>query len=74
MTKKVLLLFQSTHDVIKAERVVRAEGFSVQVVPVPRSVSSECGMSLEVPFRSRNKVTRFLAKSGITVVRNLDTW
>ena len=55
MTKKILVLFQSTHDVIKAERTCLAAKIPVQVIPVPRSISSECGMALEINERAKEK-------------------
>ena len=44
----MLFLFQSTHDVILAERAVRTRGIPCRVIPVPRSISSECGMALDI--------------------------
>lgn len=47
MSKRIFL-FQSTRHVITAERHALRQGFAVQVVPVPREVSSECGLALEM--------------------------
>jgi hypothetical protein len=44
----MLLLFQSTHDVILAEKALRLAGIPRRVIPVPRSISSQCGMALEI--------------------------
>ncbi len=44
----MLFLFQSTHDVILAERAVRTRGIPCRVIPVPRSISSQCGMALDI--------------------------
>jgi Putative Se/S carrier protein-like len=45
----MLFLFQSTHDVILAERAIRSRKIPCRVIPVPRSVSSQCGMALDIP-------------------------
>lgn len=45
----MLLLFQSTHDVIISEKALRQRGIPRRVIPVPRSISSQCGMALEIP-------------------------
>ena len=42
------LLFPSVRYAIKAEAVCRQQGVDCQVMPVPRQISSECGMCLEV--------------------------
>jgi hypothetical protein len=44
----MLLLFQSTHDVILAEKALRLAGNPRRVIPVPRAISSQCGMALEI--------------------------
>jgi hypothetical protein len=44
----MLLLFRSTHDVIKAEKALRQQRIPRRVIPVPRSISSQCGMALEI--------------------------
>ena len=50
---KTLFLFVSTHDVIRAERLCAAGGMTVRVVAVPRQLSAECGMALEVLRREK---------------------
>ena len=52
----MLLLFQSTHDVILAEKAIRQQGIPRRVIPVPRSVSSQCGMALEIEPGDKEKV------------------
>ena len=72
MNRRVLMLFPTTHDVIKAERVCLKLGITVQVVPVPRSVSSECGMALEVTARNRNKVSAAITEAGVSVTQVIE--
>lgn len=42
-----VLLFDSIHYVLAAERAFRARGVWCDVVPVPRELSSDCGMAVE---------------------------
>ena len=72
MSKKFLMLFNSTHEVIRAERICRAKNLAVQVVPVPRHVSSQCGMGLEYAARDKKSVRMELADSGITAKQILE--
>lgn len=46
--KKTLLLFNSVHEVLAAERRLREIGAQIDVVPVPKELSSNCGVALEV--------------------------
>lgn len=42
------LLFASVRHAIKAEQYCQDHGVECRVLPVPRKISSECGMCLEV--------------------------
>jgi len=42
------LTFLSIHDVMRAEKMLKARGLAVRLIPVPKQVSPECGMALQV--------------------------
>jgi len=60
-----LLLFQSTRAVIKAERLCRRSGLACKVIPVPRLISSECGMAIEIRPEDRDAVEAVFAAENI---------
>jgi hypothetical protein len=39
-------LFRSIHDVLKAESVLKSQGTLFELVPVPRTLSSDCGVCI----------------------------
>jgi len=41
------LLFATIHDVLKAEKRLKSAGVNMEVVPVPRSLSSDCGVCIK---------------------------
>ena len=45
----LLLTFDGIHDVIKAEKLLLGLGLACDLVPTPRILSSDCGMSIECP-------------------------
>lgn len=59
----MLLLFRSTHDVIMAEKTLRRQGIPRRVIPVPRSISSQCGMALEIAPEDAEKAVELLDSS-----------
>lgn len=69
-----LLLFETTRNVIKAERLLKQQGLQPRVVPVPRSISSECGMALEVDSEELLEAHQALAHAqiGVSVHTQLD--
>jgi len=46
MDKGVYILFDSVHYVLRAEKMLQKAGFAVRVRPVPRRLSSDCGVCL----------------------------
>jgi len=42
-----IALFDSIHHVLAAERILREKGIWIDLVPVPRSLTSECGIAIE---------------------------
>ncbi len=44
----LLIIFQSTHHVLKAEKILLAAGVRFEIIPTPKNISSECGMSMRM--------------------------
>jgi len=61
----LLLLFQSTRDVIQAEKVCGKVPVTCQVVLVPREIASECGMAIRIDKADKTKAEKALAQAGI---------
>ena len=53
---RILLLFPNTREVIKAERTLNQSHICNKVITVPRHISAECGMALEVAVNDADSV------------------
>ncbi|MDO5088954.1 MAG: DUF3343 domain-containing protein [Leptotrichiaceae bacterium] len=42
---KIIITFQSTSDAIYLEKILKAEKIKGRLIPVPRKISSGCGMA-----------------------------
>jgi hypothetical protein len=62
---RMLALFESTHAVIKAERLCIEHGLACKAVAVPRSISSNCGIALEIDEAIMNTVADIMDKNEI---------
>ena len=62
---KVIAVFDSTRAAINAERLCVKNGVSCQVVPVPRDISAECGIALEIEPGDRNVVEKIFNQETI---------
>ena len=56
--------FKNVREVIKAEALLRRYGFSCKVVPLPKALSSECGMCLQLPVEKYASALAVLQQEG----------
>ena len=59
-----VILFDSTHDAIRAEKVLKKE-LPVTLMPVPRQFSATCGISLRFATELRPQVEDLLQQNNI---------
>jgi hypothetical protein len=59
-----VLIFHSIHRVMRAEKILKSCGVDVRLVPVPRQLSSDCGLALVFPLSQRNAVQEELEAAG----------
>jgi hypothetical protein len=50
-----VILFHSVHHALRSEKILKKKGLPHKLIPVPRHISSDCGVCLrfEPEFRSR---------------------
>ncbi len=46
MTQFGVILFHTTSAVMRAEKLLVKQGYSVKLIPTPREFSSDCGIAL----------------------------
>lgn len=62
----VVILF-SIHFVLKAEKLLKRSGISHDVIPVPREISSDCGMAVEFSCLEKERVVDLLSSAGMRI-------
>jgi hypothetical protein len=60
-----VVLFASTHFAIRAEKIAKAKGFTVKLIPVPRQLSSDCGVCLRFSWDQKSKIEEILNQAGL---------
>ena len=61
MPKYAVFLFPSVSHVLKAEKCLKERGIDHKLIPVPREVSSDCGVCRRVAADRQAAVTEGLA-------------
>jgi transcriptional regulator GlxA family with amidase domain len=54
MPSFTIFTFPSTHQVLMAEKLLLAESISHEIIPTPKNISSDCGMSIRVRTDGNN--------------------
>jgi hypothetical protein len=62
-----VILFPSIHFALRAEKLVKEKGISHKLIPVPRHLSSDCGVCLRIPWERKEEVLEVLAQAGVKV-------
>jgi hypothetical protein len=60
-------LFHSTQGALRAEKLLRAAGLTVKLIPVPRQLSSDCGVCVRFLWRDQAKVEAELERAGLEI-------
>lgn len=60
-----ILIFNHTSEVIRAESLLKAASFDVQVKGPPPEVRTGCDMAVEFPLISQLRVVHLLKEAGI---------
>ncbi|MDP8225160.1 MAG: DUF3343 domain-containing protein [Candidatus Lernaella stagnicola] len=60
MSRVCALTFLSVHDVLKAEKLLQAEGRRVRLIPVPKQISPDCGVALQIACDRLDEVKQTL--------------
>ncbi len=61
----IVFYFATTHDTIKADRLARAAGVAVEVIPRPPGKSGRCGIALAAPAGDRALLETVFREAGV---------
>ena len=66
-----VILFPSIHFALRAEKLLKEKGFLVKLIPVPRQLSSDCGVCLRIPWEEQKAIGQILEEAGVKMEGNL---
>jgi len=67
MTQYGVVLFHTTSAVMRAEKLLIKEGYSIKLIPTPRQFSSDCGIALRFDWYRRQKVKLALDSAQVEI-------
>ncbi|HOY30557.1 MAG TPA: DUF3343 domain-containing protein [Bacteroidales bacterium] len=62
-----ILIFNSTHKVLKAEQLLLSAKVKLDIIPTPKEITSDCGMSIRilVSLHKRSEFAEILENNNI---------
>lgn len=62
-----VILFPSVHFALRAEKKAKEKGFRIKLIPVPRHLSSDCGVCLRFFWEEKEKLSYVLEAEGVKI-------
>jgi hypothetical protein len=70
--KYLVMLFKAVSYALKAEKILKEEGLPHKLIPVPKQISSDCGVCLRFEEQHRESIEASLCgKVEIEEIRSL---
>ena len=66
--ERCLLVFDSIHHVMKAERFLKRGGLKIDLIPMPREISSDCGVAIELPLGLKKEALVSLEGHRLSII------
>jgi len=63
-----VLLFDSVHQVMRAEKLLKKRNLQIDLIPVPREISSDCGVAIELPSEIKEEALHLIGGGGLSNV------
>ena len=60
-----IAVFDSTHFALKFEKVIKAGGFKINIMPVPREITASCGISAKLEVDEIEKIMALAVKENL---------
>ena len=65
---KYIFVFESVHRVMRAEKLLKGKGIKIDLIPVPREISSDCGVAIELSAESEEEAFHLLKENKVSIL------
>ena len=67
MEKFKLFTFNSTHQAMLMEKVIKENGYGIRLIPIPRSLSASCGLAARVALEEFEVISKVAEDNGVEI-------
>ncbi|MGZ9149054.1 MAG: DUF3343 domain-containing protein [Candidatus Deferrimicrobiaceae bacterium] len=64
----LILIFRGTHQVLSAEKRLKGGGVPLRLIPVPRPLTSDCGLAIRIPCDQLGRAREILSGARLLPV------
>ncbi|MFH1777482.1 MAG: DUF3343 domain-containing protein [Candidatus Omnitrophota bacterium] len=64
----IILVFESTYFLMRAQKSLMQRNIRHEVIPTPRDISSDCGMAIRVDADVKESAIETLRKANVKVM------
>lgn len=64
----MILIFRGTHQVLSAEKHLKRGGVSMRLIPVPRRLTSDCGLAIRIFPGEKSSAKKILSVANLLPV------
>jgi len=64
----LVLIFRGIHQVLSAEKRLKRGGVPFRLIPVPRRLTSDCGLAIRIPLDQRDRAREILSGARLLPV------
>jgi hypothetical protein len=61
----MVAIFNSIHRVMKAEKLLKEQGFAILLIPAPRALRADCGLAIRYDAGDRRHLEQVLRDSDL---------
>ena len=65
MNDYYVAVFDSTHYALKFEKVIKGNGFKINIMPVPREITASCGISAKLEADEIEKIKELAKQENL---------
>jgi len=68
VSSEMILIFRGTHQVLSAEKRLKRAKVPMRLIPVPRRLTSDCGLAIRVPLVEKDRAREILSAARLLPV------
>ena len=71
--KYAIITFNTIHFAMKAQKALLTKNATFEFVPVPKEISSDCGVCIRIPWTDKDTISQIIKENEVTIL-DIHAW